>query len=62
MFIAISPETKMILQKSQNSLITIYRNMEKAGITEIEEAGRTIEKHEILKGAVIIDRILDVCV
>jgi len=62
MFIAISPETKMILQKSQNSLITIYRNMEKAGITEIEEAGRTIEKYEVLKGAELIGRILDVYV
>ena len=66
MFIAnkdfISAETKMILQKSQNSLIDIYRDMLNSDIIEIEEAGRTIERHEILKGAELVGRILDICV
>jgi hypothetical protein len=66
MFIAnkdfISTETKMILQKSQNSLINLYMTMERANIVEIEAAGQVVEKQEVLKGAELVGRILDVCV
>lgn len=66
MFIAsndsISAETKMILQKSQNYLINLYRTMVNFGITEMGEAGQTIERHEVLKGAELVGRILDICV
>lgn len=66
MFIAsnsdISTETKMALQKSQNYLINLYRTMVNFGITEMGGTGRTIERHEVLKGAELVGRILDVCV
>lgn len=66
MFIAsknfISEETKAILQKSQNSLINLYMAMERANIVEIEAAGKIVKKQEVLKGAELVGRILDVCV
>jgi hypothetical protein len=66
MFIAsnsdVSTDTRATLQKSQNLLIDLYRTMVNVGITEIEEAGRTIERHEVLKGAELVGKILDVCV
>lgn len=58
----VNTDTIAALQKSQNLFIDLYRTMVNAGITEIGGAGRTIERHEILKGAELVGRILDVCV
>lgn len=58
----VNTDTIVALQKSQNLLIDLYRTMVNAGITEIGGAERTIERHEILKDAELVGRILDVYV
>lgn len=58
----VSTDTIVALQKSQNLLIDLYRTMANAGITEIGGAGRSIERHEILKDAELVGKILDVYV
>ena len=66
MFIAnkifISTETRLILQKCQNRLIKLYRAMDYANIDEIREAGQNIDKLEILEGATLLGKILDIYV
>lgn len=56
----VNADTIAALQKSQNLLIDLYRTMANAGITEIGGTGRTIERHEILKDAELVGKILDV--
>lgn len=50
--------TEMTLRKSQNTLINLYQEMLKKDLSTLEN----IERGEVLKGAELIGKILDVSV
>ena len=50
--------TENTLRKSQNILISLYQEMDKKNLSAVEN----IEKGEVLQGAYLIGKILDVSV
>ena len=55
---SISTETKANLQRSQNTLITLFQEMQEKNLNSVDNVNRT----EVLESAATIGKILDVCV
>lgn len=55
---SISAETKTNLQRSQNTLITLFQEMQEKNLNSVDNVNRT----EVLESAATIGKILDVCV
>lgn len=55
---SISAETKTNLQRSQNTLITLFQEMQEKNLNSVDNVNRT----EVLESAATIGKILDVCI
>ena len=55
---SISTETKANLQRSQNTLITLFQEMQEKNLNSVDNVNRT----EVLESAATIGKILDVCI
>ena len=55
---SISAETKTNLQRSQNTLITLFKEMQEKNLNSVDNVNRT----EVLESAATIGKILDVCI
>lgn len=55
---SISAETKTNLQRSQNTLITLFQEMQEKNLNSVDNVNRT----EVLESAATIGKILDICV
>ena len=55
---SVSMETKTNLQRSQNTLITLFQEMQEKNLNSVDNVNRT----EVLESAATIGKILDVCI
>lgn len=57
-YFSISAETRTNLQRSQNTLITLFQEMQEKNLNSVDNVNRT----EVLESAATIGKILDVCI